>query len=216
MPGLTRGWRFVGLALALLSLCLADPVRAQSALDCFSDDNERRITGCSDIIAAPGTNPDDLATAYAMRALGYSLKGLYDLAVPDYDRALSINPDFAVALNNRAWAYFKWGRAQMGITDVEKSLALAPGSPHTYDTRAHIRQTLGNPSGAMADYEMAMRLGGERMIKLYQCGLQANGLFEGRVDGIYTAPMREALQVCVRSTSCDPLPPDEECRAATS
>ena len=68
----------------------------------------------------------------------------------------------------------------------------------------------------MADYETAMRLGGERMIKLYQCGLQANGLYDGKVDVIYSRPMREAMLACVIKSSCDPLPPDEECRASTS
>jgi tetratricopeptide (TPR) repeat protein len=204
------------LVLACAAVLATNPSFGQSALDCFGEDNERRIVGCSEIIASPGTAPEELATAYAMRALGFSLKGLYDLALPDYDKALSINPDFAVALNNRAWALFKAGRAREGLPDVEKSLALGPGSAHTYDTRAHIRQALGNPAGAMADYVLAMRFGGERMIKLYQCGLQAQGLFEGKVDGIYTPSMREALEACVRSTTCDPLPADEECRAATS
>lgn len=209
------GW-WLGLLALVAAVSIAAPGHGQSALDCFGEDNERRITGCSDIIAAPGTPAEELATAYAMRALGYSLKGLYDMALPDYDKALQINPDFAVALNNRAWAFYKSGRASMGLVDVEKSLALAPFSPHTFDTRAHIRQSMGNVAGAIADYETAMRLGGERMIKLYQCGLQANGLFDGKVDGIYTRPMREALEVCVRNSSCDPLPPDEECRASTS
>jgi tetratricopeptide (TPR) repeat protein len=206
------------LCLALLWLAAGPgvPLLAQSALDCFGEDNDRRIAGCTDIITAPGSTPDDISAAYAMRALGYSLKGLYDLALPDYDRALAINPDFAIALNNRAWALFKAGRSREGLPDVEKSLALSPASPHAFDTRAHIRQSLGNPNGALADYEMAMRYGGERMIKLYQCGLQAHGLFDGRVDGIYTRPMREAMEVCVKSTTCDPLPADEECRPATS
>jgi tetratricopeptide (TPR) repeat protein len=216
MPKMMRAGVLLAFAAVAVVLAAASPALAQSALDCFGEDNERRIAGCSDIIAAPGTPPDDLATAYAMRALGYSLKGQYDLALPDYDRAIAINPDFAVALNNRAWAYFKSGRGSMGLVDVEKSLALAPISPHSFDTRAHIRQSMGNVAGALADYEMAMRLGGERMIKLYQCGLQANGLYEGQVDGIYSRTMREALEVCVRDTSCDPLPPDEECRASTS
>ena len=212
---LRTGW-WLGLVLALVSIVAVHTAGAQSALDCFGDDNERRVTGCTEIIEAPGTGPEELSTAYAMRALAFSLKGQYDSALSDYDRAIAINPDFAVALNNRAWAQFKAGRPRMGVVDVEKSLALSPGSPHTYDTRAHIKQALGNPAGALADYETAMRFGGERMIKLYQCGLQSNGLFDGKVDGIYTRPMREAMEACVRNQSCDPLPADEECRAATS
>ena len=121
------GW-WLGLVMLAVAVSSASVSYAQSALDCFGEDNERRITGCSEIIAAPGTAPDELATAYSMRALGYSLKGLYDMALPDYDKALSINPDFAVALNNRAWAYFKWGRASQGMADVQRSLQLDPAN----------------------------------------------------------------------------------------
>ena len=208
------GW-WLGLVF-VTSLNCAVPVRAQSALDCFGDDNERRIVGCSDIIAAPGTAPDELSTAYAMRALGYSLKGLYDLALPDYDRALGINPDFAIALNNRAWALFKAGRAREGVLDVEKSLALSPASPHTYDTRAHIRQALGNPkrrhrrlrNGDAArrrahDQALPVRPAGQRPVR----GPRRRHLYAADARG--TGGLRQ-------EQPCDPLPPDEECRAATS
>ena len=86
-----------------------------------------------------------------MRALAYSLKGHYDTAVRDYDAAIAMKPDFAVALNNRAWAYYRWGKASTGLADVEKSLQLSPTSPHALDTRAHIRQALGDPQGAFND-----------------------------------------------------------------
>ena len=80
-----------------------------------------------------------------MRALAYSLKGRYDTAIRDYDAAIAMKPDFAVALNNRAWAYFRWGRAATGLPDVERSLRISPTSAHALDTRAHIRQALGAP-----------------------------------------------------------------------
>lgn len=216
MRPLTFGASALAAFLIALSAALGPQARAQSALDCFGEDNERRITACSDLIGQPGISPEELASALAMRALGYSLRGQYDRALPDYDRALTINPDFAVALNNRAWALFKAGRAREGVEDVEKSLALSPNSAHAYDTRAHIRQSLGNLRGAMSDYEKAMLFGGERMVKLYQCGLQAHGYYEGAIDGYYTRPVREALEACIRSDRCDPLPADEECRASTS
>jgi tetratricopeptide (TPR) repeat protein len=203
-----------GLAVGV---ALAQPAAAaDSASDCFSEDNERRITGCTEILSSPSISEEERSTALAMRALAYSLKGQYDRAIQDYDAAITINPNFAVALNNRAWAYYKSGRGMRGLPDAERSLALSPLSAHTYDTRAHIRQEHGDTSGALNDYELAMRYGGPRMVKLYQCGLQAHGLFRGRVDGLYSRELREAMVSCVKSTTCDPLPADEECRAATS
>ena len=119
-------------------------------------------------------------------------------------------------MNNRAWAYVKSGQPERGATDVEKALALLPDSPHTLDTRAHIFQSRGDQKRAMGDYESAMRFGGEHIVKLYQCGLQAQSFYAGEIDGLYTSIMRKALEACVATTGCDPLPADEECRKVTS
>jgi tetratricopeptide (TPR) repeat protein len=202
--------------LAILGGPGASPARAEAASDCFGEDIERRIEGCTALIERRDQSSADLSFAYAMRALAYSLKGRYATAIQDYDVAISMKPDFAVALNNRAWAYFRWGKAATGLVDVEKSLQLSPTSPHALDTRAHIRQTLGDPKGALGDYDKAMWHGGARMIKLYQCGLTEARLYTGEIDGTWRPELASALEKCVLDKACDPLPADEHCRAATS
>lgn len=205
------------IAFAMLSTLLAVGAQANdSYLGCFGENASQRVAACTEIIEAPHTDSTSRSMAYSMRALAYSLRHEFDQAIEDYDAAIRINPDFAVALNNRAWAYFKMGRPADGLPDVERSLALDPTSPHAYDTRAHIRQWLGGPEGALADYRRAMQFGDDRIIKLYQCGLQNHKLYDGPVDGRWTTELIKALTVCVQSTACDPLPPDEDCRAATS
>ena len=204
------------LVVLALAAGLTSPARADAATDCFSEDIERRIEGCTALIEQRDESAADLSLAYAMRALAYSLKGRYDTAIRDYDAAIAMKPDFAVALNNRAWAYFRWGRAATGLPDVERSLQLSPTSAHALDTRAHIRQALGDPQGALNDYEKAMWHGGSRMIKLYQCGLTEARLYTGEIDGVWRTELMQALEQCVRDKGCDPLPADEQCRAATS
>jgi tetratricopeptide (TPR) repeat protein len=209
-------WRV--LAVAALAATMAWPASASDdpATDCFSEDLERRIDGCTALIEQRDQGLADLSLAYAMRALAYSLKGRYATAISDYDAAISLRPDFAVALNNRAWAYFRWGKAATGLADVEKSLELSPTSPHTLDTRAHIRQALGDPKAALRDYDRAMWFGGARMIKLYQCGLTEARLYTGEIDGTWRPELTQAFEKCVLDKGCDPLPADEQCRAATS
>jgi tetratricopeptide (TPR) repeat protein len=214
---LHRRWGLgAGLLLAMLLAAPLTPARAETALDCFSEDWGRRIAGCSAIIDNPLAPLGDKSQAYAMRALTLALRGQYEQSIRDYDEAIRIAPDFAVALNNRAWAYFKWGRGPKGLADVERSLELNPFSEHTWDTRAHIRQTMGNFAGAFEDYEQSINLGGERMVKIYQCGLASAGLYKGRMDGYYTEEVRTALRTCAFSKTCDPLPADEECKDPTS
>jgi tetratricopeptide (TPR) repeat protein len=202
---------------ALLAACALAPAASSNTIaECFSENNERRIAGCSELIENPNLDAGTKSLAYAMRALALSLQGSLTQALPDYDKAIALDPSSAMALNNRAWVLYKLDRLSEGMADVERSLALSPASPHAHDTRAHIRQALGERTAALRDYEQAMRFGGEHLVKLYQCGLEAQGIYRGPIDGLYTRDVRRALEICVASTTCDPLPADEECRAATS
>jgi tetratricopeptide (TPR) repeat protein len=204
------------LASLLLAFALIVPARAETALDCFGENRDLWVAGCTALIERGSLDQEQLSRAYAMRALGFSLRGQYDRAISDYDAAIRIIPDFAVALNNRAWAFFRSGRGARGLADVEKSLQLNPLSEHTWDTRAHIRQVSGDFAGAFADYEKAVQIGGERMIKLYQCGLAEQGLYKGPMHGVYTGEVKTALETCTKDRNCDPLPADEHCRPTTS
>jgi tetratricopeptide (TPR) repeat protein len=188
--------------------------RADATADCLGESIERRIEGCTAVIERGGGV--DLSTAYTMRALAYSLRGRYDSAIRDYDAAINMKPDSAAALNNRAWVYFRWGKAATGISDVEKAIGLNPTDASAVDTRAHIRQALGQPEAALRDYHQAMRLGGSRRIKQYQCGLTEQGLYNGDIDGTWRPSLQKALERCVLNLACDPLPADEHCRATTS
>lgn len=203
-------------AVCGLVAAAAPAVARDMIQDCFGDDSPRRIEGCSELIEVPGLNSIDKSLAHAMRALAYSLRGDYDLALPDYDIAISLDPASAVALNNRAWTLYKSGRAAQGLGDVERSLEIDPASAHALDTRAHIHQAMGEPRKALLDYTRAMQLGGERIIKLYQCGLKSQGLFPGEADGYFTTEVQRALEACVYKAGCDPLPPGEDCNYTTS
>jgi hypothetical protein len=51
---------------------------------------------------------------------------------------------------------------------------------------------------------------------MYQCGLSEAGLYKGELNGEWTPDVSAALAKCVQSTTCDPLPADEQCRPGTS
>ena len=127
---------------------------ATAETDCYNEDVETRIRGCTELLGRGGLPVETRSGAYATRALGYSLKRDYGRAIEDYNQSLALIPNFATALNNRAWAYFRWGKAAEGVTDVEKALELQPDMDAAYDTRAHIRQAHGKPNSAITDYQM--------------------------------------------------------------
>jgi tetratricopeptide (TPR) repeat protein len=204
--------RLLAIIIALaVAAEVSVPAYADATTDCYGEDIDRRIDGCTALIEQRHQGIADLSRAYAMRGLAYSLKGEYSMAISDYDMAIRDQPDFAVALNNRAWTYFRWGKAEIGLPDVEKALQLNPFSPHSFDTRAHIRQTLGDAAGALSDYEMAMWYGGSGTIKVYQCGLKGLSFYSEEIDGSLRPEVTEALRRCVHDKACDPLPPGEKC-----
>lgn len=206
------------LTLVLLApVVQATPSSGEPASDCFSDDSSRRIAGCTALLeSGRELSAAEKSLAHAMRALAYSLDGRFAEALADYDVAIELKPEFDVALNNRAWALFRLKRYDEGMVDVQRALKIAPWSAHAFDTRAHLHQVQGRPQQALSDYLLAMRFGGERIVKLYQCGLESQGFFEGAIDGVESEGLRKALVACVRAEGCDPLPPDEECRRPTS
>jgi tetratricopeptide (TPR) repeat protein len=185
------------------------PARADAKSDCFGEDLVARVVGCTALIERGDQSEEERSYAYGMRGLAFSIQGHFEAAIRDYDAAIALRPDFAVVLNNRAWAYFRWGKAESGLPDVEKALQLNAKSPHAYDTRAHIRQKLGDPVGALSDYNNAMRHGGAPMTRLYQCGLKALTLYSGQTDGTGGPELTEALRKCARDKACDPLPPGD-------
>lgn len=208
---------FLLILTALLVLPGAIPAVAGDAeTDCYSDDNLRRLSGCSELIERGTLSGQELSLVYNLRALAYSIKEEYEQAIADYDKALVLDAQSPSALNNRAWAYYKSGRPKSGEADVARSLELEPHSPQALDTRAHIHQSLGRPTEALADYNQAMYVGGARIVKLYQCGLQSHGLYAGAVDGQMSQTLKKSLESCVFSSTCDPLPADEECRKIVS
>ena len=228
-----RGPMLAVVAVLAGALALAAPVQAQSKpdtpsvprsdvpgadiIECLdSPETLNKIEACTAVIDMPGIGPDVQARAYAMRALAFSLKLDYDRAIQDYDQAIILRPDFSIALNNRAWAYFKSGRAAQGVGDVEAAIRFDPLSAHSYDTRAHIGKAMGQKQKAIADYRRALRLADKKLITLYQCGLQNEGMFSGKQDGTLSDELYDAMERCMASPTCDPLPNDEECRSGTS
>lgn len=200
------------VALALLSA----GVQAGSPDECFGEDAGRRIAACSQLVG-PGVAGDRLRSeALAARAFAYASQGAYAAALEDLNAALALDPTSSAALNNRAWTLMKLGRNAEAEKDVASSLRLDPASAHARDTLAHVLQQQGRAREALGHYEAAMRLGGRRFIKLYQCGLAAAGLYTGPPDGIGSARLSEALERCVAGEGCDPLPPGEDCREPTS
>lgn len=116
-------------------------------------ETEAAISSFSESIKTSAT-----ADAYTNRGVSYFLKGQLNEAVADYDKAISLDPNYGDAWNNRAWTYYKSGRIKDALTDADKAVSLIGGKAYVWDTRGHIYEALGNLKSATSDFEKALSI----------------------------------------------------------
>jgi tetratricopeptide (TPR) repeat protein len=96
--------------------------------------------------------------SYANRGRDYALAGRDDLALPDLDRALALNPLEADALQCRGSVLLKRKEFDRALADFDKSIELQPKRADYYLNRCKARRIAGLAELALADADMAIRL----------------------------------------------------------
>lgn len=151
----------------LLSLFLAGAgpmaAAAQPSPDaCFSTDAgaslDIRIDSCTTIIQAGVLPKDRLAIAFQNRATAYIAKGDPNRAIPDFDRAIGLDPNYANAFNGRGVAYQAKGDNNRAIQDYTQAIRLDPGNANALNGRCWLRAASGQLQAALADCNESLRL----------------------------------------------------------
>jgi tetratricopeptide (TPR) repeat protein/S1-C subfamily serine protease len=95
----------------------------------------------------------------------YYNRGLanYDLgnkqeAILDFNRAIAINPKFAIAYSNRGVVKSNLGDKQAAIADYDRALAINPKDAIAYNNRCLVKSYLGNNQGAVLDCDRAIAI----------------------------------------------------------
>jgi tetratricopeptide (TPR) repeat protein len=102
--------------------------------------------------------PDSPDAAYAMAMLRH-MTGNKLKAVPLYERALQLQPDNVVAMNNLAWILSQDMAAHDKALELaNKGLAIAPDYADLLDTRGTILYSLGRYEDAARDFQRANEL----------------------------------------------------------
>ena len=79
-------------------------------------------------------------------------------AIPDYDKAIKLKPDYAFAFNNRGVAKDDLGDLAGAMQDYDKAIELKPDYALAFYNRGIAKKNLGNLAGAMRDYDKAIEL----------------------------------------------------------
>jgi tetratricopeptide (TPR) repeat protein len=92
------------------------------------------ITLWNDVLANYSTRAD----AYNNRGVTYYMQGNIERAMPDYNKAIELDPGFVAAYYNRANAYYNHGDLIKALSDYSKVIELAPGFAEAYQKRKFI------------------------------------------------------------------------------
>jgi tetratricopeptide (TPR) repeat protein len=79
-------------------------------------------------------------------------------AIKAYDKAIELNPKYAVAYYNRGLAYNDLGNHQQSINDYNKAIEFRPKFAWAYNNRGKVYHELGNVQQAISDYNKAIEL----------------------------------------------------------
>jgi tetratricopeptide (TPR) repeat protein len=96
--------------------------------------------------------------AYNNRGVAKSDLGHQEEAIKDYNRAIALNPKFAIAYSNRGNAKSDLGQKEAAIQDYDRAIALNPKYYEAYINRGNAKSNLGQKEAAIQDYDRAIAL----------------------------------------------------------
>jgi tetratricopeptide (TPR) repeat protein len=140
------------IALACHSAAIGGAVE-----DCDQDrDHDLSIRGCSLII--DGFAKGDKKIAYLERGNAYLGKSEYERAIADYDRAIELDPKYAMAYHNRGLSHYNRRDYDQAIADYSHAIQLNPKYAVAYHGRGLAYRKKGEYDRAIADYDRVIEL----------------------------------------------------------
>jgi tetratricopeptide (TPR) repeat protein len=149
---LVAGFAPAGAAAAPLENC----VKGEAAYQAGDHALEIELyTRCIDHDRPRGAT---LAVAYNNRGVARHALGDPESAIADYDKALSLDPDYAVAYSNRGMAYLATGAVVRALQDYGTAIDLDPAYGPAYANRCWLFGFMGYGDQALADCEASLDL----------------------------------------------------------
>ncbi|AKE65017.1 TPR domain protein, putative component of TonB system [Microcystis aeruginosa NIES-2549] len=98
------------------------------------------------------------AVWYYNRGNLYYNQQKYELALADFNKAIDINPNFALAYNNRGLLYYNLQKYELALSDYSKAIDINPNFALAYNNRGLLYYNLQKYELALADYNQAIRI----------------------------------------------------------
>ncbi len=173
--------------LVLVFLALAACDRLDDAKKCEegTGDLDLDIEHCTRAINSGDLSDESLVNTFINRGDTYFNKGEYDRAIQDYDQAIELKPDHALAFNNRGFAYHEKGEYDRAIADYDRAIQLNPDYAYAFGNRGDAYDHKGEYDRAIADYDQVIRLKPDHALAFYNRGIAY------RLKGEYDRAIRD-------------------------
>jgi tetratricopeptide (TPR) repeat protein len=135
--------------------------RVAEALDALK---RQHYAAAADLFTS-ALSEDQTAETYYHRGLAYFFQHKLDAAVSDWNKALSLAPDWAMAYRQRANAFAELGRGDRARADYDRAIQLDPREPRAYFNRGLLRRAAGDVPGAVADLEQVLELRADAVLE---------------------------------------------------
>ena len=96
---------------------------------------------------------------YLARGERWLRGGDFDRAIADFDQAIRLQADSALAYHQRGNAWSGKGELDRALVDYEAAIRLDPNNPALFRDRGILRRRYGDLDGALVDFDHAIRLG---------------------------------------------------------
>jgi tetratricopeptide (TPR) repeat protein len=157
-----RGWPARLLIVLLIAgfgaTAVADEALDQQRKRCTVADPDTSILGCTAVIQSNHEPRESLAAVFYTRGNAYLSKGQLDRAIQDFDEAIRLDPNNAVAFASRGHAYIRKGRYDRAIQDFDEAIRLDPNAAFAFAGRGNAYYSKQQDDRAIQDFDEAIRL----------------------------------------------------------
>ena len=152
---------FAASAVCLTFVSAVVPARAETKQEydwCYAPEatDDQTIQGCTAMIESGKYTGVKLSDAYDNRGVGYNGKKQYDLSIPDFNKAINLNPRNYQAFNNRGNAYYNKEQYDDAMDSYDGSLRINPQYDKAHKNRGNTYYAVGLNGRAIEDYSAAI------------------------------------------------------------